>query len=131
MRITSLNHVALHVTDLAASKDFYHRVLNLTEIPRPDFNFPGAWFSLGPNQSLHLIADNPDNRPDDPPPEHINPRPISHQNHFALTVSDITRAANQLDDAHIEYTGPKSRPDGIQQIFLRDPDGHIIELCNA
>lgn len=26
--------------------------------------------------------------------------------------------------------GPKSRPDGYIQVFVTDPDGHVIELCS-
>jgi catechol 2,3-dioxygenase-like lactoylglutathione lyase family enzyme len=25
---------------------------------------------------------------------------------------------------------PKPRPDGYMQIFVTDPDGHIVELCS-
>ena len=26
--------------------------------------------------------------------------------------------------------GPKPRPDGYVQVFVEDPDGHIVELCS-
>ena len=44
------------VRDLEASVRFYEQVLELPRVPRPAFDFPGAWFALG-NQELHLIAD--------------------------------------------------------------------------
>ena len=28
-----------------------------------------------------------------------------------------------------EFEPPKRRPDGARQIFLRDPDGYFIEIC--
>ena len=56
MKIYELNHVAIHVKDVEASCEFYRNVLRLEPIPRPAFTFPGAWFRLGDNQELHLIA---------------------------------------------------------------------------
>jgi glyoxylase I family protein len=52
--IESIHHVSLPVADLARSKQFYQEILGLTEIKRPPFDFPGAWYQLGDRQ-LHLI----------------------------------------------------------------------------
>jgi catechol 2,3-dioxygenase-like lactoylglutathione lyase family enzyme len=57
MKTLELNHVAVYATDLKRSVEFYEKVLKLTPIPRPSFNFPGTWFQLGTNQELHLIAE--------------------------------------------------------------------------
>jgi len=35
----------------------------------------------------------------------------------------------QFEQAELEFLGPKLRPDGVQQIFLQDPDGYWIEFC--
>ena len=40
----------------------------------------------------------------------------------------MTAATAHLDLMKIPYEGPKHRPDGPLQVFLRDPDGHVIEL---
>ena len=56
MNTTDLNHVALHVSNLEMSMEFYGKKLGLEEIDRPDFDFPGAWYRLGELQELHLIA---------------------------------------------------------------------------
>ena len=57
MKTTQLNHVALHVADVDKSCAFYRDVLQLEPMPRPNFDFPGAWFRLGADQELHLIGD--------------------------------------------------------------------------
>lgn len=44
---THFSHVSVTVTDLDKAKAFYGDVLGLKEIPRPDFRFPGVWYSLG------------------------------------------------------------------------------------
>ena len=118
MQILDLNHVALHVRDVAASCRFYAGVLNLPQMNnRPNFDFPGAWFRLGPVQELHLIGDRQH-------PVHANPR----GNHFALRVASIRQAEEDLRRKQVNFMGPKQRPDGIWQIFVQDPDGHYIEL---
>jgi len=118
MNIQELNHVALHVADLSKSIDFYQRVLRLEPIPRPAFDFPGAWFRLGANQKLHLIGDRG------------NPVFSSNRgNHFALRVDHINTWEKHLRSERANFAPKKQRPDGAWQIFLPDPDGHIIELC--
>src|SRR5215467_12147039 len=117
MTIRELNHVAIYVTDVSRSSNFYRTVLRLESIPRPAFTFPGAWFRLGTNQELHLIAN------------HGAPFFPSHdKNHFALLVDDLEEWEGHLKSANASFAARKQRPDGAWQVFLRDPDGHVIEL---
>jgi len=117
MTILELNHVAIYVTDVARSSEFYHGVLRLEAIPRPAFNFPGAWFRLGANQELHLIAN-------------LGAAFFrSHdKNHFALKVDDLDEWEKHLKKVGTDFAPKKQRPDGAWQVFLSDPDGHAIEL---
>ena len=118
MKCKQLDHVALHVADLEESRRFYSSVLNLEEMPRPDFDFPGAWFRIGHSQELHLIGDR-------------KAEVSSHRRgtHFALLVDDIVAWESHLKTTAAEFQPPKSRPDGATQIFVTDPDGHWVELC--
>ena len=116
IKIHELNHVALHVSDLDASIRFYRDVLGLPQIPRPAFNFAGAWFALG-SQELHLISD----------PLLSSERRRHH--HFALLVDDAHAAKAELAaKGVINMEGPSPRPDGPLQLFFHDPDGYRIEL---
>jgi lactoylglutathione lyase len=117
MKIWELNHVAIHVADVGRSCEFYERVLGLAPLPRPAFDFPGAWFRLGPQQELHLIGRS----------EAAVEAP-NRNNHFALRVDDLTAWGRHLQKVGADFRPPKPRPDGASQIFLRDPDGHHIEL---
>src|SRR5947209_6597412 len=56
MDIAAIHHVSLTVTDLDRSRAFYREILQLREIERPPFGFPGAWFQVGGSQQLHLIV---------------------------------------------------------------------------
>ena len=121
MKVAELNHVALIVSDLDASSRFYHGVLGLPPLPRPAFSFPGAWFKIGSQQELHLIAG--------PLAAPVNEG--SRAGHFAMRVPDIQAAAAHLRAKGVKFRGPLDRPDGAQQIFLEDPDGHMVELCRV
>jgi len=117
MKIRELNHVAIYVTDVARSGEFYREVLRLEAMPRPAFTFPGAWFRLGTAQELHLIAN------------HGAEFFRSHdKNHFALRVDDVEAWENHLRKVGANFAPKKQRPDGAWQVFLSDPDGHMIEL---
>ncbi len=118
MKFTELTHVALHVQDVERSCDYYRRVLQLESLPRPAFTFPGAWFRLGAQQELHLIGDRNQ-------PVHSHHR----GNHFALLVDDFDAWEKHLQTIGAPHMPRKTRPDGAWQIFVTDPDGHVIELC--
>jgi lactoylglutathione lyase len=117
MKIHELNHIAIHVADVERSCAFYRDVLRLELLPRPAFDFPGAWFRLGLNQELHLIGRNIS-----------SPAPINSNNHFALRVEDLAAWEKHLQQSGARFRPVKQRPDGAWQLFLIDPDGHFIEL---
>ena len=117
MKIHELNHVAIHVADIEKSSAFYRDVLRLPPMARPAFTFPGAWFRLGTVQELHLIG------------ERTAPVVSSNRgNHFALRVDELDSWEAHFTKLGAEFRPRKQRPDGAWQVFLRDPDGHMIEL---
>jgi glyoxylase I family protein len=131
LEITSLHHVSLAVTDLERSRAFYRGILGLEEIERPPFDFAGAWFRVGDRQ-LHLIV-------------HAQPtlrsRGIDSQDvHFAMRVRNYRDALAELrargysSDAPDERRRLRENPRGkagFPQIFILDPDRHVIELNAA
>lgn len=112
-----LNHVAIHVADVEKSCAFYCDVLRLQPMNRPAFNFPGAWFRLGTFQELHIIGGRTE-------------QVISNNrgNHYALRVDDLVAWQQHFQALGVEHRPPQRRPDGATQVYLRDPDGHMIEL---
>ena len=119
MKTTQLNNVALHVADVDKSIQFYSEIMQLKEIPRPGFTFPGAWFLLGVDQELHLIGER------DEPVSGAK----SRGNHWALMIDDMDAWEAYLQGKGIAYTPRRTRPDGAFQIYVSDPDGHCLELC--
>ena len=151
LEIESIHHVSLPVSNLEASKRFYTDILGLKEIDRPRFSFEGAWYQVGgtPDRHLHLILDNkPDKNPTfrvdksgngEPRGKRLDSRDI----HFAMRVKDFDQALAYLEskgyrqDAvddfkqlKINRPGP-GQPVPFQQMYLLDPDRHVIELNDA
>jgi catechol 2,3-dioxygenase-like lactoylglutathione lyase family enzyme len=115
--IARFDHLALHVANVEVSIRFYRDVLGLLVLPRPGFDFEGAWLLAG-DRELHLIG----NRTQ-------KPLSGSRSNHFALQVNNLADWEAWFQLLKYAYRPTKSRPDGVKQIFLEDPDGHTIELC--
>lgn len=134
MRIALLHHVSLNVTDLERSRTFYREILGLSEIERPAFSFPGAWFAIGEGQQLHLIVH-----------EGATFRGAkgidTRDNHFAVRVRGYRETvaflrergyrenAGELD-LHRMILQPHATA-GFPQIYILDPDRHVIEINAA
>ncbi|RZK19763.1 MAG: VOC family protein [Hymenobacter sp.] len=119
---TALNHLALYVVDLQKSSDFYQNVLQLPEIPEPFKDGKHVWFRIGPHSQLHVIQGNKTQDHD------IN-------THLAFSVPDLAKLRAHLDKLGVRYGNWKGepgkttpRPDGVQQIYLQDPDNFWLEV---
>ncbi len=113
-----LHHVSLLVANTARALAFYRGILGLSEAPRPDLGFPGAWLDVG-GQQIHLL-------------ELANPDPVTgrpdhggRDRHVALTCPELDTLIARLEAAGIPYTRSRS---GRAALFCRDPDGNAVEL---
>lgn len=119
----TMNHVALSVTDVNRSAEFYGDVLHLQEITNRT-NVDGIrWFALGDGKELHLISTLK---------EKVT---VNKAVHLALTTPDFDAFVTNLQRLTIPYSDWPGTPqkisiraDGIKQIFLQDPDGYWLEV---
>jgi catechol 2,3-dioxygenase-like lactoylglutathione lyase family enzyme len=129
MRITGLHHVTLIARDLGANTAFYRDVLGLALVEQADNeDDPGArhfWFgdAAGAAGSLVSFLEYPDMA------EGSVGAGSTH--HFALAVD----SADELD-AWRDYLRSKGvqttdvfQRGRFRSLYLRDPDGHILELA--
>jgi len=130
-----LHHVLVATNDLDSCRHFYRDVLELREISRPAFGFPGAWFQFGGGQHLHIaVHEDATTR---------GAKPLDTKDvHFALGMSSYSRTVSWLrakgyseelppDDLHTMALRPDSIV-GRPQIYIMDPDRNIIEfICDA
>lgn len=119
-KISHLDHYSIGVTNIQKSIFFYNEILGLKIVDRPSFDFDGAWLDCGNNIRLHLIVvDN----------DIINIPTGTRLLHFAFVVDDIYEFKNYLESQDITIIKDiKPRPDGILQLYVKDPDGYYIEL---
>src|SRR2546430_17063390 len=86
----ALSHVSVTVSDLGKARRFYGEFLGLVEIPRPDFGFPGVWYTLGGELQLHVVVG-----------AHSEARPVephrfdARDRHVPLRVADYDDAEHR------------------------------------
>ena len=119
--IETVHHVGLCVTDLARAKKFYGGILGLPELPRPNFDFGGAWYQLGDRQ-LHLIV-------------HLPTRTLrgtreidARDGHLAIRVRSYDEAIQHLRSHGVECLELPHNLTPWAQIYVTDPDGNVVEL---
>ena len=123
--IEALHHVAVCVTDLERAKQFYGGILGLEELPRPPFDFGGAWYALGSSQELHLIVH---------PPTLTMRRTTeidANDGHLAIRVASYQQTLDHLRRHGVECLDRPRNLTPWPQIYVTDPDGNVIELNAA
>jgi len=132
MDVEAIHHVTLPVSDIDSSRRFYAEILGLREIARPPFDFPGAWFQVGPNHIHLVVGDDPTFRES----KHLDSRDI----HFAVRVTsfratlELLEAKGYGEDANDELMKMKvslRATAGFPQIYILDPDRNVIEINAA
>ena len=122
----TFNHAALCSANLKVSNKFYTEVLQLKIIPNPFKDTVHTWYSIGPNLQMHIIQGNC--------PKADYPRGV----HLCFSVPSITAFIEKLNGMHIAYSNWKGEPakverriDGVNQVYINDPDGYLIEINDA
>lgn len=129
VQVKQIDHVTFVVKDVEASRRFYVGVLGMREVARPAFSFGGAWFQAGATL-VHLIEEHDKSGPAGFPVEVLERSTRNH--HVAFSVADAREAARLLKAAGYPLLDDaKLRPDGAVQVFVVDPDYHVIELCSG
>jgi catechol 2,3-dioxygenase-like lactoylglutathione lyase family enzyme len=122
IRLKGIDHYAIAVTNLERSLSFYHNILGLSILTRPNFDFQGAWLDCGNGISLHLIVQ----------PEVKVVISGSRDLHFAFAVDNLASTKDILIKSGVDIIKDiKPRPDGVLQLFIKDPDGYFIELTST
>lgn len=118
----SFDHYAILTKDLEQSSKFYLDVLGLPEVEDKTNLDHIRWFAMG-GVELHLIEDK----------EYQVPDQIGV--HFALRVKDLDAFMRRMGRQEIEFKNwfgqvgrTNTRPDGIRQIYFKDPSGYWIEV---
>ena len=119
MQVLRSHHISFSVADLDASKRFYGGLLGLAEIPRPAMGLGGVWYRAGETE-VHLIV-RPDGIDTGAPPAKLTPV----ADHAAFQIDDYEAAVAHLRAAGLDVLETNRN---LGQLWVRDPDGHVIEL---
>ena len=123
---TALEHIAVYVHDLQVSTRFYKEILQLDTIPEPFHDGRHTWFSIGGKSQLHLISGAEKN--------------IIHDknSHLCFRVQSMDAFISRLKAANVPFEdwpgkqqSVNTRPDGVKQIYFKDPDGWWIEINDS
>lgn len=121
-----LNHLAIFVKDLSKSDTFYRQVIGLDSIAEPFHDGKHRWLSMGPGQSLHIIEGA------------VQTRSYFKNHHICFSVVSLEKFTKTLRSRNIVWenvTGQAysvtRRVDGVQQLWLQDPDGYWIDVNDA
>lgn len=122
--IAGLGHVAIKVSDLDTSLDFYVNKLGFAEMLRLDNDDGSVWLvylRITDDQYLEVF---PGAETDRAPGWNAN-----GMNHMCLAVEDIRSLVGEIEAAGIPLLMPlKHAVDGNWQAWIEDPDGNRIEL---
>jgi len=123
--VKSLDHVTIVVKDLDATRRFYVEFLGMAEVARPNFSFAGQWFQAGQTW-IHTILEYEGSAP-----AGLGSTRNTRGHHFAFLVDDVRAAEQRMTEFEVPLVSPaKLRPDGALQLFVHDPDGHLVELSS-
>ena len=129
VNITGVAHTGIRVFDLARSRAFYEQ-LGFEFVVGPIGPEPVAILSHPGGVEINLIL----NGSEDGAPNILMDVDTKHAGytHVALAVDDLERTMAALDSKGIVLSdGPVNFPGGARAVFLRDPDGNVIELNQA
>ncbi len=121
IKLQHIDHVAIAVRDVAASRDWYIRVLGLERRHEEEWGDVPTMVCAGETCVALFPADGDEPKP---PPG----RDTIAMRHFAFRVDGENFAAAQarLREQGIEF---EEADHGIaQSVYISDPDGHRIEI---
>lgn len=117
MAITGMNHFTIIAHDLEETRRFYRDVIGLAEGFRPDLGFPGAWFYVGEQWVLHVVAGRTVPEP-----------PAGVIDHMAFSATGLAATQAKLEAHGLAHRLIRQPETLVWQIFLTDPNGAKVEL---
>lgn len=117
------DHFAILVENLEESSNFYLNIMGLEEIKNKTKQPHIRWFAIGSKSALHVIEDKQHKIAD------------IKGVHLALYTDNLDGFITHLRQNNIyfenwpgEENTTNDRPDGVRQIYLKDPNGYWIEV---
>ena len=114
-----LDHVNVRTGNLDRMRAWYRDILGMSEGPRPDFSFPGAWMYAEGHPIVHLVG-----RDVAPIAGHDD----LNLEHFAISAQGLGALIDRLEAASERYEMRHVPGFPIVQVNVWDPDGNHIHI---
>jgi catechol 2,3-dioxygenase-like lactoylglutathione lyase family enzyme len=139
MRVRGLSQVGMTVKDLKLSLKFYTEalglpILSIKDIPskvieelydiKEGTKVKFAILRTGWGTMIELFEFTPKKT------DEKNERHRPGMTHIALDVGNIGRAKKKLENVGVEIVSDVLTIEGTEVLFVKDPDGHLIELID-
>jgi catechol 2,3-dioxygenase-like lactoylglutathione lyase family enzyme len=115
-----LDHYNIRTRKYPETVSFYEDVLGLTNGPRPNFAEPGAWLYSEGRAVVHLVDLRPGEEPQKPDSGVVH--------HVAFVSRGFAAMKAHLAGKGIEFRTVEVPGNRLWQIFVRDPNGVVVEL---
>jgi catechol 2,3-dioxygenase-like lactoylglutathione lyase family enzyme len=119
-------HAGLRTADLGASVRFYTEVMGMVSVPRPPFDFPGAWLAPvqpGAQATIHLYAGDAAQEADGA--VQTGSGAIDHLAVACVGYSAFRARFERFALPYRENLVPRTP---LWQLFVYDPNGVLLEL---
>jgi catechol 2,3-dioxygenase-like lactoylglutathione lyase family enzyme len=120
MSVGMLDHFNIRTRQLDDTVRFYEDILGLQNGDRPNFNFPGAWMYSEGRPVVHLVDISPTTEPQKPDSGVVH--------HVAFASRDFNGMKRRLQSKGMAFDTRQVPGGELWQIFVRDPNGVMIEL---
>lgn len=126
MNIQGINHVGIRVRDLATTRRFYEQ-LGFEFVVGPVGPEPVAIMTHPGGVVINFILNTSDTAADDNVLMDREEK-LPGYTHVALEVPDLDAVREELDRLGIPLSGGPIDVGDARFVFIRDPDGNVIEL---
>ena len=120
MSVGLLDHFNIRTRKLKETVQFYEDVLGLSNGDRPNFDFPGAWMYSEGRAVVHLVDISPSTETQKPDSGVVH--------HVAFVSRGFKTMKQRLKSKNVWYETREVPGGAVWQIFVRDPNGVMIEL---
>jgi catechol 2,3-dioxygenase-like lactoylglutathione lyase family enzyme len=120
MTVGVLDHFNIRTRHLDETVRFYQDVLGLENGDRPNFTFPGAWLYSEGRPVVHVVDISPTTEPQKPDSGVVH--------HVAFASRDFSGMKARLQARGTAFDIRQVPGGELWQIFVRDPNGVMIEL---